>query len=770
MLNLNCTEIYEKNSNSEAKIIINRGGTRCHSKNTKIRMFDGKLKNVQDIVVGDKIASQDGLSFNVVDEIHSGITDMYLIEQGKGISYNVTADHILCLKQNSPKPYKKVLEKKPYGFGCKPTVFYDRTYDKELIHYFTARQWSKVSGKIKKRFSGFKNTFLELPKKINKIDSYYLGLWLGDGNSNQGYTITTADDEIVNYLTEFSEFNGLVLEVENYRHSMRHPVFNKQSDLSKLFWDAKLINNKHIPEDYIYTSYEDRLKLLAGLIDSDGYQTGRHTLSITQKNKKIIEGIKEILDISGFYSTGIRQETSKMKRKDGSIYQCEVYTIEFNHPNFKDLNKYLKIDRKKIVKEGNKTFNIFQTKLKSTYAGKEEYYGFSLAGEDKLYKLEDGTITHNSSKTYSLLQLLIVKSLTEKNKRIIICRKTLPSLRRTILKDFNDILASYDLNKYYKKNMSTLTWTCKVTGTTIEFTSLDDEEKVRGLSANYFYFNEASEIEEIFFTQAILRLTVPSGDDKKNQFFIDFNPSSSSSWIKKLEETRKDDVEVIVSTYSDNPFLAPEAVREIEELKLKDYDLWLIYGEGKYGDLMGQVFKNWQTFNYKNPPDTSGLPIYYGMDFGFSNDFTSLVECALDKENKRMYLWERLFAKGLTNIEIDRLLSTRIDKTSSKIVADSSEPKSIAELKSLGWRNIEGAVKGPDSIKNGIDIMLRYEIYIASNALNIIDEFSNYTWKIDKQGTPLNIPKDSYNHSVDATRYIVSTWGNIRGTGKIYVR
>lgn len=364
-----------------------------------------------------------------------------------------------------------------------------------------------------------------------------------------------------------------------------------------------------------------------------------------------------------------------------------------------------------------------------------------------------------SSKTYSIIQLLIIKALTEPQKRIIVCRKSLPSLKRTVLQDFLGILDTYNLTRHFKKNLSNLKWSSK-NGSSIEFISLDNDQKIRGLQANYFYYNESSEIEEIFVTQALLRLSNPSKDNKLNQFFIDFNPSSSSSYLKKMET--RENVEVIVSTFEHNPFLSDEVVKEIKDLEFRDYDLFLIYGKGEYGDLRGQVFRNWNTFNYKVPPEIiKTLPVYYGLDWGYTNDYTCCVECYIDKENKQLYVFEKLFSKGLTNPDIDRVLTTRLEKT-VHIVADSSEPKSIDEMKHLGWRNIVGVVKGPDSIKNGIDIMLRYNINIASNALNIIDEFTNYTWKTDKQGTPLNVPNDKYNHCFVGDTLITTNKGDIK--------
>lgn len=716
------------------RFLILQGGSRCHSKDTKIRMYDGKLKNVQDIVIGDKIASYNGLGYNIVDETHSGITDMYMINQGKGISYSVTSDHILCVRQNSPKTYKIMTnEKNPYGYGHKAKVMYDKPYDKNEIIYFTAEEYSKFSGRKKRLYSGFKNTFLELEKKENKIDPYYLGLWLGDGHSNQGYTITNIDKEIVEYLYEFSLKNDLEIKKKGITYELRNKTFNTQSDFSKLFYEYNLIRNKHIPDDYIYTCYDDRLKLIAGLIDTDGGNTKRNTLYITQKNKKIIEGLKEILDISGFYTRGIKEHIAKMKRKDGYIYECLVYHIEFNHKDFNDLNKYIKVERKKVYKDDSKIYDMFNTKIESKYIGKGEYYGFSLKGDDKLYKLEDGTITHNSSKTYSLCQLMVVECLTKPNTVISIVRKTFPTLRRTVMRDFFEILNTLNIYDVNKHNKSEFIYKFD-NGSFVEFFAADDEQKLRGSKRDILWVNEANELNFEEFTQLNLRTT--------NKLIFDFNPSENFHWLYELV-SRKESI-LIHSTYKDNPFLSQNQVKEIEALINYDESYYRIYALGEKGTGKTTIFTSWKYY-HDDPIDYNEK--IYGLDFGY-NHSTALVECIFT--NDATYVKELLYKNNLTSSDLLKELERLNIQKNIKIVCDPARPEIIEDLKRRK-HNTQNAIK---NVADGIDSVKTTNLFIKKDSINLVKEISSYKWKTNGD-IVLNEPVKVYDDLMDAMRYAI---------------
>lgn len=353
-----------------------------------------------------------------------------------------------------------------------------------------------------------------------------------------------------------------------------------------------------------------------------------------------------------------------------------------------------------------------------------------------------------SSKTFSLIQLMLMKIYYEKDVRIIIVRGTLVDCRKTILKELVDYLYSQkiDVTDEFIFNKSNATLVCSKTNSTIEFVGADDPQKFRGLEANYWWFNEANEIEYSFFEQSIMRMT--RQNDKPNQFFLDFNPSDSFTWIKSKLEDDRDDVEVIVSTYKDNLFLGDDAIKEIERLKETNPDAWLVYGEGLYGEIRGAIFKNWEMC-VEFPEDAK--KITYGLDFGFSNDPSALTK--VGELHGEIYLQELIYNKGLTNQDlVDKLKELGITEY-DEIIADSAEPKSIEEIRRSGF-NIKPAKKGPDSILNGIDILKRYKLNVVKGSTNLRKELVNYKWKIGSDGDPIKKPIDNWNHAIDGIRYV----------------
>lgn len=726
------TKVFQKNyqafKDNNIRFIINQGGSRCHSKGTLIRMYDGSLKSVEDIIIGDKVANFDGKGYSTVIDLDNGTTDLYKITQGKGDSYFVTNNHKLALKQVRPK-YKKTYpndEKNPYGYGRKP-VMKPIDYDKDKIHFFTAEEWSKVSGKIKKRFSGFKNTFLELPKNDLKINPYYLGLWLGDGSSNFGGSISNIDKEIITYLENFSESNNLLLNFDDKcTYRITHQEKGKQTKLSKSFYDSNLIKNKHIPKEYIYSSYKDRLKLLAGLIDSDGYLSKRNTLIITQKNKTIIDGIKELLDISGFYTRGIRESIATMKRANGSTYKCKVYTLEINHPNFVDLNKYIKVKRKRVNKNVNDS--MFNTKIESTYIGKGEYFGFTLDSEQPLYKLKDGTITHNSSKTYSIIQLLIIEALSKENQQITIVRRGERVLKRTVFKDFKEVLLNVGLWQEANWNKGELEYHFG-NGSIISFVSLDNPQKLRGLKHNLVYFNEANEATDEEFIQINIRTN--------GKIFLDWNPSEEENYIYDL--IRRPEGIMIHSTYKDNNTLSKAQIKEIEALIDKDENLYRVYTLGLPPIKRETVFTNWELGKF--PTD---VPFIYGMDFGY-NDPNVIVQ--IYKDDDKIYVKQVIYESYLDPNELIELMHHKQIRKDKVIQAD-HKPDMHKLIEKEGFL-IENAVK---NIDKRITHLRRFKIIIDPDSKDIIKEFKNYSYK-KTNGVITDIPVDKYNHAIDSIGY-----------------
>jgi phage terminase large subunit len=342
-----------------------------------------------------------------------------------------------------------------------------------------------------------------------------------------------------------------------------------------------------------------------------------------------------------------------------------------------------------------------------------------------------------STKTYSILQLLIIKALSSDEPLLIsIVRKSFPSLRLSVMRDFFDILKKLDL--YDENNYNATEKAYQLNGSTIEFFSIDDAQKRRGTKRNILYINEANELSSEDFFQLQVRTT--------DQVFLDFNPSEYFWYNEELEG--REDVEVIRSTYKDNPFLNEAQIKEIERLQFTDAQYYQIYALGQFAGDVDLVYQH--SIVDDIPTDTAKL-IALGMDFGFTNDPTTLVE--VWKEGDNLYLNEILYDQNLTNSDIgNNLREAGVDRY-IEIIADSAEPKSIEEIKRMGF-NIKPAMKGPDSIMNGIDILKRYKLNVTKESTNLIQEFRRYKWITNKDGVKLNKPIEQWNHLMDAVRYV----------------
>ena len=358
-----------------------------------------------------------------------------------------------------------------------------------------------------------------------------------------------------------------------------------------------------------------------------------------------------------------------------------------------------------------------------------------------------------SSKTYSLAQLIILKALQSKGKIYTICRKTLPSLKGTSYRDFLEILENLNLYNPEKHNKSELTY--KLNDNLIEFISIDMSQKIRGRKRNVLWLNEANEFTQEDWIQLSLRTT--------ENIYLDFNPSDPYSWIYD-NVINREDCTFIKSTYLDNPFLPEETIKEIERLRSLDSNYWRIYGLGDVAQPTETIFRQFDLCN-SIPGEASLVAI--GMDFGYSNDPTAIVE--VHKLNDNLYINELLYSKGLTNQDIAKKLTELQVSTRTEIIYDSAEPKSGEELRRLGFL-MYPSKKGADSINMGIDILRRYKLNITKSSTNTINEFKFYKWLVDKNGHVINKPATNQaDHLIDAIRYVALNKLVTSYTGKYYI-
>jgi len=350
-----------------------------------------------------------------------------------------------------------------------------------------------------------------------------------------------------------------------------------------------------------------------------------------------------------------------------------------------------------------------------------------------------------SGKTYGIIQYLIVKALQEPQ-NITIVRRTVPSLKRSVIKDFKEIMLDLGIWSNDSYNISDRVYSFS-NGSLISFVNTDDAEKLRGVKSDILFIDEASEQHEEAYFQLSIRT--------KGEIILAFNPTVSPYHFLR----GMDDIEVFNTTYKDNPYLPEQMVKEIESLETKNPKYWKIYGLGEYAVNEKAVFNNFQILEEMPVHELIG----FGLDFGFSNDPTALV--AVHRHHDMLYCRELMYDTGLTTTDIiNRLKSLNIGKT-DEIWADSAEPRLIEEIYRSGF-NIKPVKKGPDSINFGISVLQNFAIVVDSKSTHLIDELYSYEYRTDKNGIVLNKPQDFNNHLIDALRYLAMSRLSIKQQNK----
>ena len=361
---------------------------------------------------------------------------------------------------------------------------------------------------------------------------------------------------------------------------------------------------------------------------------------------------------------------------------------------------------------------------------------YDVKGSDaRIVCLQGGT---RSGKTFSILQCLCEWCFTYKNAGYVISivRKSFPSLRASVMRDFLTIIE--EQHWYDEAHHNKTEHTYNLFGNLVQFISVDMPSKLRGAKHNFVFLNECTELSLEIFRQISFRCT--------HKIFIDFNPSEEYHWLYDVVIPR-DDCAFFKSTYKDNPFLNQQTIDEIERLKDTDDNYWMVYGLGERGKSRETIF---QSHIYDELPENADH-VAYGLDFGFAADPAALIR--VYKRGDELYLEELIYSGGLTNQDLGEKFKEWDIKRNDEIIADSAEPKSITELSRMNF-NVKPSKKGADSIRNGVDILRRHKIFIKDDSLNLQKEFRNYKWQTDRDGRILPHPQDNWNHGVDAVRYV----------------
>jgi replicative DNA helicase len=363
---------------SDLVIIAARPGMgKCLGKGTKVLMFDGSLKNVEDVQAGELLMGDDSTPRKVLS-IARGRENMYWVHQNHGISYRVNESHILSLKRSRR----------------------EGNHEHGEILNIEVKDYLTKSDKFKSNYKGYK-VAVEFDEKPLPLNPYFLGLWLGDGHSYSS-RITNQDQEIIDFMGQYA--NELELELvedaqegktKNYAITKGHRGKNDFS-VQAILNELNLLENKHIPNQFLVNTKENRLALLAGLIDSDGhYNDEFHVYEITQKNKTLAKQIKFLCDSLGF-KTSFVSKTASIKEIG---FESEVYRVRLSG----DLDSIpARVERKK-ARTRESIIDWRHTGIKVEFDKVDDYYGFEIDG-NRLFLLEDMTVTHNTAFIVSALR------------------------------------------------------------------------------------------------------------------------------------------------------------------------------------------------------------------------------------------------------------------------------------------------------------------------------------------------------------------------------
>lgn len=544
---------------------VAHGGRGCLAPGSKVIMADGSLRNIEDVAVGDKMMGPDGKPRTVL-RLFSGREQMYRIKQTSAQDYVVNGAHILVLRKSAAcKNDRGEL----FGSGNyrRPNGRYPDYPDEVEI---SVEDWLKKSARWRENFRGFRAGLIGFPKKEVRIDPYLLGLWLGDGLHRE-LMITSADQEIQDWLKSFAEQNGL-----RYTESKKRCASNKAVDvrLSRIpavhgrtnpvwagFKYYGVVSNKHIPEDYIVNDEDTRLKLLAGLIDSDGHYA-RGGYSIALANESLARSVKRLADTLGF-RTSITEKETKYGEFRGRAWRVSINGATDKVPCV--------LPRKQATVRPNKDKLLSQVSVEPV--GEGEFYGVLLDGDHR-FLLEDGTVTHNSGKSWGFARALLILG-AQSQTRVICAREVQKSIKESVHRLLSDQIQALGLGGFYEVLDTEIRGR---NGTTFSFSGLASHtvESIKSFEGcDLCWVEEAQSVSKLSWD--ILTPTIRKAD---SEIWVSFNPElDTDETYKRFVVNKPDNCIAVEMNYGDNPWFSD--VLEQERLNCQkhapeDYDtIWL---------------------------------------------------------------------------------------------------------------------------------------------------------------------------------------------------
>lgn len=400
----------------------------------------------------------------------------------------------------------------------------------------------------------------------------------------------------------------------------------------------------------------------------------------------------------------------------------------------------MKIDISKKIGKGYKTFWNFKGRYRVVKGGRA------------------------SKKSTTNAQWIIYKMMQYPLANTLVIRRVFNTHKDSTWTQLKWATNNLGVSHLWKFSKSPLEATYLPTGQKILFRGLDDPMSITSITVEIGYlcwcwFEEAFQImDEDSFNKVdmSIRGELPPGYFK--QITLTFNPWSEKHWLKKrFFDVKDEDILALTTNYKCNEFLGEDDRRIFAKMKKNNPRRYNIEGLGDWGIAEGLVYENFEEleFDYKEISKQEGVNAYFGLDFGYTNDPTAFICILVNQEQNLLYIFDEHYQKAMSNSDIASMIKYK-GYVKETIIADSSEPKSIDDIKKKGIRRIKAALKGKDSILNGIANIQDYKIYVHPKCENTLIELNNYVWD-NKDGVVLNKPIDDYNHLMDALRYAMES-------------
>ena len=384
------------------------------------------------------------------------------------------------------------------------------------------------------------------------------------------------------------------------------------------------------------------------------------------------------------------------------------------------------------------------------------------------YRICKGSRASKKSKTTALNFITRLMKYPESN--LLVVRKTFRTLKDSCFTELKWAIHRLCVDDWWEVKESPLEMTYKPTGQKIYFRGLDDPLKVPSITVDvgslcWMWIEEAYEItNESDFDVLNESIRGQVSDGLFKQVTLTFNPWNEHHWIKKRFFDAKPDDDILAKTtnYLCNEFLDEADLKVFETMKKNNPRRYQVAGLGDWGIVDGLVYENWkeEKFDLNEIKKIKGIQSAFGMDFGYTNDPSTLFCGMVDVIGKVIYVFDEMYGYGMSNSKIHKTVFD-MGYAKERITADCANPKDIDHLRELGLRNIRSSRKGKDSVNNGIQYIQDFRIIIHPKCVNFLTEISNYTWSSDKFGKKTNQPIDDFNHLMDAMRYALQDF--IRG-------